>query len=228
MFASWNDILFEFSILGSKPFHITTWTFFGFIGQQLFTARVLVQWIASEKAKKSVAPPLFWWISLAANVMLLIYSLNQSKRVTAYAVSFVLLYIINIIPYVRNIILSYKIKGRTTNTISIVIAVFVLILSLFELKKMQTSLSLDIWFLMGTGVGFLYGSRFIWQWIYAEMKGESVLPLWFWWLSIVTSVMTLLYAIYIHDPNFIIGFIFNTIPMFRNVMIIKKSRKTIE
>lgn len=222
MLENWNNVLFTFTIFGSKPIDITTWTIFGFIGQQLFTARVLIQWIASEKAKKSVAPPAFWWTSLIANLMLLIYSLNQSKKVTAYAMSFVFLYTINIVPYVRNIILTYKVKGKKINLITFIVSFIVVLLSIIELRKMETAFQLNLWFLVGTFVGFLYGSRFIWQWLYAEYKKESILPLWFWWLSIISSLFTLIYAIYIWDPNFMIGFTFNTIPMIRNVMIIKK------
>ncbi len=46
---------------------------FGLVGQLMFSARFIVQWIASEKAGRSVVPHSFWWLSVAGTVTLLIY-----------------------------------------------------------------------------------------------------------------------------------------------------------
>lgn len=49
------------------------WVLFGFAGQAVFTARMVVQWRASEKARDSVVPPMFWWLSLLGASMLMVY-----------------------------------------------------------------------------------------------------------------------------------------------------------
>lgn len=49
------------------------WVSVGFLGQLLFTGRMVVQWLVSEKEKRSVVPPVFWWMSLIGATMLLIY-----------------------------------------------------------------------------------------------------------------------------------------------------------
>ena len=49
------------------------WVGFGLLGQVLFTGRMVVQWIASEKAQRSVIPTAFWWMSLGGATMLIIY-----------------------------------------------------------------------------------------------------------------------------------------------------------
>ncbi|MDF1823799.1 MAG: lipid-A-disaccharide synthase N-terminal domain-containing protein [Verrucomicrobiales bacterium] len=49
------------------------WVFFGFLGQAVFMARMVVQWRASEKARSSVVPPVFWWLSLLGSSMLMVY-----------------------------------------------------------------------------------------------------------------------------------------------------------
>lgn len=49
------------------------WVFLGLLGQVLFTGRMILQWLTSEKAKRSVVPVGFWWMSLAGASMLLIY-----------------------------------------------------------------------------------------------------------------------------------------------------------
>ncbi|MGA3068148.1 MAG: lipid-A-disaccharide synthase N-terminal domain-containing protein [Tepidisphaeraceae bacterium] len=51
------------------------WLTVGFVGQLLFTGRFVVQYIASERKKKSVVPPVFWWFSLIGSLILLSYFL---------------------------------------------------------------------------------------------------------------------------------------------------------
>lgn len=49
------------------------WVALGFLGQLLFTGRMLVQWLVSEREKRSVVPLAFWWMSLIGATMLLVY-----------------------------------------------------------------------------------------------------------------------------------------------------------
>jgi lipid-A-disaccharide synthase-like uncharacterized protein len=53
----------------------------GWVAQALFTARFLVQWIASEKAGKSVVPLGFWFFSVAGGALLLVYALYRKDPV---------------------------------------------------------------------------------------------------------------------------------------------------
>jgi lipid-A-disaccharide synthase-like uncharacterized protein len=57
------------------------WLAFGFGAQALFTARLLVQWLASERAKSSVVPPSFWWLSMIGGTALGIYFLRRGDPV---------------------------------------------------------------------------------------------------------------------------------------------------
>ncbi len=57
------------------------WVVIGFLGQALFSARFLVQWLASEKAKRSVVPHAFWFLSLAGGTTLLAYALYRRDPV---------------------------------------------------------------------------------------------------------------------------------------------------
>lgn len=52
------------------------WLGVGFVGQAFFFSRFLVQWLASERAKKSVIPMSFWYLSLGGGVVLLIYAIH--------------------------------------------------------------------------------------------------------------------------------------------------------
>ncbi|MDA3887896.1 MAG: lipid-A-disaccharide synthase N-terminal domain-containing protein [Allgaiera sp.] len=71
-----------------------TWVIVGLLGQLMFTGRFLVQWIASERAHRSVVPTLFWYFSIAGGLVLLAYALyrrdpvftlGQSMGVVIYA-----------------------------------------------------------------------------------------------------------------------------------------------
>ena len=82
------------------------WTLVGFIGQFMFFSRFLVQWIASEKQKKSVVPKAFWYLSLAGGLFILAYSIKINDPV------FILGQSCGVIVYVRNLILVNRSEQR--------------------------------------------------------------------------------------------------------------------
>ncbi len=55
----------------------THWLIFGFTGQFFFGCRFLVQWIASERAGKSVVPVSFWYLSIVGSAMILFYAIHR-------------------------------------------------------------------------------------------------------------------------------------------------------
>ncbi len=57
------------------------WLVIGFTGQLLFSMRFLVQWMASEKARKSVMPVAFWYFSIGGGLTLLIYAIHRQDPV---------------------------------------------------------------------------------------------------------------------------------------------------
>ena len=77
-------------------------------------------------------------------------------------------------------------------------------------------------------VGFLgqglFASRFIFQWIYSERKGESSIPLIFWYLSIFGGIGLLTYAIFRKDPVIILGQSFGIFIYLRNLILIYKKK----
>jgi lipid-A-disaccharide synthase-like uncharacterized protein len=77
----------------------TFWLAIGFAGQLLFTARFLVQWLTSERARRSVVPTAFWYLSLAGGVTLLAYALHRRDPV------FIAGQAAGAIIYIRNIVL---------------------------------------------------------------------------------------------------------------------------
>jgi lipid-A-disaccharide synthase-like uncharacterized protein len=57
------------------------WLLIGFLGQAMFSARFVVQWLSSEKMKKSVIPRTFWYFSVAGGMTLLFYALHRRDPV---------------------------------------------------------------------------------------------------------------------------------------------------
>ncbi|MEE8453571.1 MAG: lipid-A-disaccharide synthase N-terminal domain-containing protein [Limibaculum sp.] len=57
------------------------WILVGLGGQVLFMMRFVVQWIVSEKAKRSVIPVAFWWLSIGGAVILLAYAIYRADPV---------------------------------------------------------------------------------------------------------------------------------------------------
>jgi lipid-A-disaccharide synthase-like uncharacterized protein len=75
------------------------WLAVGFLGQGLFSARFILQWIVSEKRRKSVTPVAFWYFSLAGGVILLSYAIHRRDTV------FIVGQAAGLIVYVRNLML---------------------------------------------------------------------------------------------------------------------------
>jgi len=78
---------------------LTGWTIFGFIGQLIFMARFLVQWIYSELKKQSLVPISFWFLSLGGSAILLAYAIHKKDPV------FILGQCVGFIVYTRNLVL---------------------------------------------------------------------------------------------------------------------------
>lgn len=78
------------------------WVLFGFLAQFIFFLRFVIQWIASEKEKKSIIPVAFWYLGIVGSLMILIYSIKREDIV------FVVGSIFNVLIYLRNIVLINK------------------------------------------------------------------------------------------------------------------------
>ena len=80
------------------------------------------------------------------------------------------------------------------------------------------------WLALGISGQLVFTARFVVQWIVSERQKRSVIPLPFWYLSLVGSLMVLSYAIYTGDPVFILGFSFNSVVYIRNLRLIYRQR----
>ena len=84
------------------------WLGVGFLGQALFSARFLVQWLSSERQKRSVVPLAFWYFSLAGGATLLAYAIHRLDPV------FIVGQLAGLFVYLRNLQLIYRQRSDGT------------------------------------------------------------------------------------------------------------------
>jgi lipid-A-disaccharide synthase-like uncharacterized protein len=87
------------------------WLAFGLVAQLFFTARFLVQWIASERAGNSVVPMAFWFCSMGGGLMTLVYGIVKREPVIILGQA------LATIIYIRNIMLIVKNRSRASKTL---------------------------------------------------------------------------------------------------------------
>ncbi len=192
----------------------------GLSAQILFSARLLVQWIQSEKVKKVLTPELFWELSLAASFLLFLYGWLRDDFAIMLGQS--LTYFI----YIRNMQLQGSWK-KMPKLIRFFILIFPLIIVFYSynnnqidinrlFKNENISTGLLIW---GIIAQIIFTLRFVYQWIISEKHKESKLPSGFWILSLIGSSMILTYAVLRRDPVLFIGQIFGFVVYLRNIII---------
>ena len=196
----------------------------GFLAQLLFSARLIMQWIKSEKTNKIETPTLFWKLSLQGAVLLFIYGYLRDDM--AIMLGQFLVYG----GYFRNLQLQGE-WGRSgimfkiyVITLPILIALYLFFFGELNWSDLIEGDNISTWLIVLGIVGQLvYTSRFIYQWIHAERNQESDLPKNFWIISLVGSSLLLTYGIFRNDPVLIAAHFFGGIVYIRNLFIIRNS-----
>lgn len=85
--------------------------------------------------------------------------------------------------------------------------------------------SMTLMKIVGLAGQIVFGSRFFVQWLASERMKRSVIPVAFWYLSLVGSILTLIYAIYIEEPVFIISQAGGLVIYSRNLYFVYRDRK---
>jgi lipid-A-disaccharide synthase-like uncharacterized protein len=66
----------------------------------------------------------------------------------------------------------------------------------------------------------IFGGRFVLQWLVSEYRKKSHVPIAFWYLSILGSLILLAYSVHIKNPIFMLSFSLNTLIYFRNLHLL--------
>ena len=194
----------------------------GFFAQGLFSARLLVQWLLSEKAKKVESPIIYWQLSILASFLLFIYGWLRDD----FAI--ILGQYISYFIYIWN--LNNKGHWKSLNilvkSILLLTPAFVVVYLLFTFETNFPCLfenkNIPLGILIFGSLGqIIFTLRFIYQWIYSRKKGESVFPVSFWLLSLLGTVIIISYGIYRKDPVLVLGQSAGFIAYIRNLWLSK-------
>lgn len=195
----------------------------GFLAQGFFSARILVQWILSERAKKVLSPSIFWILSIAGSYLLCIYGWlrNDFAIILGQFISYyIYLWNLYIKGVWKNIPLIFK--GILLITPVAAICFGASDYSNF-IEKFFRNEDVPLWLLIYGSLGqILFTLRFIYQYFYSHKRGASELPAGFWILSLVGSLCIVSYGIIRQDPVLIVGQSFGLVAYIRNLMILRK------
>ena len=195
----------------------------GFLAQLLFSGRLVLQWILSEKSKKVLTPSLFWKLSLIASFLLFVYGYLRDDF--AIMLGQALTYFI----YIRNLQLQGEWQ-KAPKALQWFLWIFPALLivysynnNTYDIDKLFRNEAIPFWLLIwGSIAQIIFTLRFVYQWIYSEKNKESSLPFGFWMLSLIGSIMILIYAVLRKDPVLLIGHLMGSVIYSRNIIILKK------
>lgn len=195
----------------------------GLSAQLLFSARILVQWIMSERAKKVVSPVIFWALSMIASYLLFIYGWFRDDfpimlgQVIAY---YIYIWNLNKKDAWKRVPMLLRVLFYLTP-----IAGLGYILSDWSMFMEQCFKNDDIPLLLviyGSLGQIVFTLRFVYQFLYSRAHGESVLPAGFWIISLTGSLIIVSYAIVRQDPVLILGQSFGFVSYTRNLVILHR------
>ena len=196
----------------------------GFLAQVFFSARILLQWILSERAKKVISPAIFWQLSIVGSYLQFVYGWLRDD----FAI--ILGQIISYYIYIWNLDKKHQWKKlpfiiRTLLLLTPVAAI------LYMLKDESAFVDqffrnekIPLWLLIYGSMGqIIFTLRFVYQWIYSKRKDESLLPIGFWVISLLGSLIIVSYAIYRRDPVLILGQSTGLIAYSRNIYLSRRA-----
>jgi len=201
---------------------------FGFAGQVLFFMRFILQWLFTERYKKSAVPVSFWYFSLIGSFMLLTYAILIKDPIYIMGQS------TGAVIYLRNLFLIHRESGRKDNSFAYKVVAILLIYfgmvavaAVFypEVHRAEKISYTGYIFAIGIAAQSMFFLRFFVQWIYSERLRRSAFPVAFWYFSLVGSLLLLIYSVLVNDAVFIAGQSVGLLIYFRNIYFIRLEKK---
>lgn len=185
----------------------------GLVAQLLFGMRFLVQWRAAEKAGSSITPKLFWHLSLAGNILLLLHSLIHLHFAMSLAQS------LNGILSWRNLNLH---RGTVMHVILMLLFTAFSVMAYFAFHIPDAVLPTGIHLFGMIGI-IAFGMRFWVQWWQTENNKSGQLTESFWWISLFGAISSGIYFFITEDWVNFIGPLFGLIPYSRNLLFLRRA-----
>ncbi len=95
-------------------------------------------------------------------------------------------------------------------------------------NEIHELLRFDFWVMLGLVGQALFTARFVVQWIASERTGRSIVPVWFWYFSLIGGAVSLVYAVGIGSLPFALGQITGLFVYARNLHLIRKGERAVE
>ena len=201
----------------------------GFLAQAFFSARILVQWILSERARRVLSPSIFWVLSLAGSCLLCLYGWLRDDF------SIILGQFISYYIYLWNL----NIKGiwhkvpAPARYVLMLLPVAAVIGVARDMDAVVASLfrneDIPLWLLIyGSAGQVIFTLRFVYQWLYSHRMHESQFPAGFWIISLIGSLTIVSYGCIRQDIVLIVGQSFGLVAYIRNLVIGRRARKAAE
>jgi len=187
----------------------------GFFGQSMFGARTIAQWIIAEREGRIVSPVIFWIFSVIGASVFLFYGVLRHDPVIMVGQT-IAFYI-----YIRNLQLK-----RVWQRIPVIARILILLIppslllyaGSFESSGLNFNYT-DVFMVTGMIGQLLLNFRYFYQWYYSEKARESLLPLGFWIISAIASIMVVIYSIYRDDVVLLIAQSGGLIAYCRNIYL---------
>lgn len=198
----------------------------GLLAQAFFSARILVQWVLSEKRREVVSPTIYWVCSLLGSILLFSYGwLRDDFAVILGQLLSYYIYIWNL--NVKGLWHRFPLAVRLLITSLPVVALTLMARDAndFVGQFLQNDAVPLPLLLFGSAGQIIFTVRFIYQWYYSHKRQESILPIGFWVISLIGSSIIVAYAIFRADPVLILGQSVGFVAYIRNIVIYRKSRK---
>lgn len=200
----------------------------GFLAQGFFSARILVQWLLSERARKVLSPSIFWILSIVGSYLLCLYGwLRDDFSIVMGQFLSYYIYLWNL--KLKGVWGKVPLIGKAVLVLTPIVAIGFAAdnaVAVYErfLCNEKVPLPLLLWGSMGQ---ILFTMRFVYQWAYSCRHGESRLPAGFWLISLVGSLSIVSYGVMRSDLVLMVGQSFGVVAYVRNLMLIKneKNRK---
>jgi lipid-A-disaccharide synthase-like uncharacterized protein len=195
----------------------------GWLGNACFFSRWLVQWYASERAKESVAPRSFWWVSLAGTATLGTYTLLKNEPILLVG------FAVNVAIYTRNLALASEsrvVRGwRGWKLAAGCALVAGTLVAMGFLSSERWKLATPAWMAVGIAGLTIWNSRWALQWWYSERHARSHFPPIFWWVSLIGNALLLAYTLSLGNPVWIASYLPGPIIQTRNLILNRRAAR---
>lgn len=192
----------------------------GFLAQGFFSARMLVQWIMSERAKRSLSPTVYWIFSLAGSTLLFVYGYLRDDFSIIFG-QFISYYVYIWNLNIKGVWRRIPVAARAAIA-SVPLAALGMMLSDASafVQAFFHNRSVPLWLLVfGSAGQFIFTIRFVYQWYYSRRRQASVLPVGFWVISLTGSAIIVAYACFRLDPVLILGQSVGFVTYSRNIVL---------